>query len=76
MTDSTAHVHALIKKAAEHERSDDAMKFAQAALNAANALAVMNRPEPQLPKAVTVLLDKISELATEATQAIKERPKR
>ena len=31
-------VEALIKKAAEAEKSDDAMKFAQAACNAANAM--------------------------------------
>ena len=33
-------VEALIKKAAEAAKSEDAMKFAQAACNAANALAV------------------------------------
>lgn len=32
-----AHVEALIKKAAEAKDSGDAMRFAQAALNAANA---------------------------------------
>jgi len=33
-------VEALIKKAAEAAKSEDAMKFSQAACNAANALAV------------------------------------
>ena len=32
------HVEALIKKAAEAPMSDDAMRFAQAACNAANAM--------------------------------------
>lgn len=32
------HVKELIYKAAKAEKSDDAMRFAQAALNAANAL--------------------------------------
>lgn len=35
----TEHVENLIKKAAEASDSNDAMKFSQAALNAANALA-------------------------------------
>lgn len=34
----TAHVHTLIKKAAEAEKPGEAMQYAQAALNAANAL--------------------------------------
>lgn len=38
MSDSKAHVEALIKKAAATHTSDEAMKFAQAALNAANAM--------------------------------------
>lgn len=32
------HVEALITKAAEALKADDAMKFSQAALNAANAM--------------------------------------
>jgi hypothetical protein len=36
-TEVKTHVESLIKKAAEAEKSDDAMRFAQAALNAANA---------------------------------------
>ena len=38
MTDQKVHVEAMIKKAAEADKADDAMKFAQAALNAANAI--------------------------------------
>lgn len=34
-------VHALINKAKNTEKSDDALKFSQAALNAANALRVL-----------------------------------
>lgn len=40
--DHKKHVHDLIKKAAEAKDSNDAMRFAQAALNAGNALAVTN----------------------------------
>lgn len=32
------HIEAMIEKAAKAEESNDAMKFSQAALNAANAL--------------------------------------
>lgn len=35
------HVHTLITKAADAETSDAAMKFAQAACNAANAMATL-----------------------------------
>lgn len=35
-------VHTLIQKAAEAEKSEDAMRFSQAACNAANALAVLD----------------------------------
>ena len=35
-------VAALIEKAAKADKADDAMKFAQAALNAANALCSLN----------------------------------
>jgi hypothetical protein len=35
------HVKSLIEKASKSERSDEAMKFAQAALNAANAMCAL-----------------------------------
>lgn len=35
------HVKSLIKKAAEAEKSDDALKFSQAAANAANAMCAL-----------------------------------
>ncbi len=35
------HVHSLVKKSAEAKDSNHAMHFAQAALNAANALSVI-----------------------------------
>lgn len=35
------NVEALIKKAAEADKSDDAMKFSQAACNAANAMCAL-----------------------------------
>jgi hypothetical protein len=35
------HVEALIKKAAEADKSDDAMRFSQAACNAANAMCAL-----------------------------------
>lgn len=38
MSDLKTEVEALIKKASASEKPDDAMKFAQAALNAANAM--------------------------------------
>lgn len=37
-----AEVLALIKKAAEADKSHESMQFAQAACNAANALAVLD----------------------------------
>lgn len=37
-TDSKTNVEKLIDKAAEAEKSEDAMRFSQAACNAANAL--------------------------------------
>lgn len=36
------HVDALIVKAATAEKSDDALKFSQAACNAANAMCALN----------------------------------
>lgn len=41
-SDRQAHVDALLKKASEAPKSDDAMRYAQAALNAANANAVLH----------------------------------
>ena len=38
MTEVQKHVEDMIAKAAKADRADDAMKFSQAALNAANAL--------------------------------------
>lgn len=38
------HVETLIAKAANAERADDAMKFSQAALNAANATYPLDHP--------------------------------
>jgi hypothetical protein len=38
MSKSAEHVEALIAKAAESAKPDDAMKFSQAACNAANAM--------------------------------------
>lgn len=38
----TNYVEAMITKAVQAEKADEAMKFAQAAYNAANALAVMD----------------------------------
>lgn len=37
-TDLKTHVESMIKKAGEAAKADDAMKFSQAALNAANAM--------------------------------------
>lgn len=36
------HVETLIKKSAEANKSEDSQRFAQAALNAANAMVVLN----------------------------------
>lgn len=35
------HIQTMIEKAAKAEKSDDAMKFSQAACNAANALCAL-----------------------------------
>lgn len=37
------HIHALITKASQAEKSEDAMRFSQAACNAANAIAVIDQ---------------------------------
>lgn len=38
MTDKTKEIETLIDKAAKADKSEDAMRFSQAALNAANAV--------------------------------------
>lgn len=38
MTDKTKEVESLIDKAAQAEKSEDALRFSQAACNAANAM--------------------------------------
>ena len=43
MSDSTKYVLILIEKAASAEKSEDAMRFSQAAANAANAVAALVR---------------------------------
>ncbi len=49
MTEAKKHVEEMIKKAGESTKAEDAMKFSQAALNAANAMCsldtVLNRPK-------------------------------
>ncbi len=41
MTELKAHVETMIAKAAEAEKSEDAMRFSQAAVNAANAMCAL-----------------------------------
>ena len=41
MNEIQKYVEELAKKASEAEKSEDAMRFSQAACNAANALAVL-----------------------------------
>lgn len=41
MTEMKKHVETLIEQAAKTEDSGDAMRFAQAALNAANAMCAL-----------------------------------
>jgi len=41
MTDAFKNIESLIVKAAAADKSDDAMRFSQAAVNAANALIVL-----------------------------------
>lgn len=38
-----SEVHDLIRKAGEADKADDALKFSQAACNAANALAALQK---------------------------------
>ena len=42
MTDQKQHIESLIAKAADAKDSNDAMRYAQAALNAANALCSLS----------------------------------
>lgn len=42
---SKSNVEALLKKAAEAARSEDAMRFSQAASNAANAMCALKAAE-------------------------------
>lgn len=42
MNDKAKEIQTLIEKAAKAEKSEDAMRFSQAAVNAANALAVLH----------------------------------
>lgn len=42
MTNKTKEVEQLIDKAAKAEKSEDALRFSQAACNAANALCALN----------------------------------
>ena len=41
------NIETLLKKAAEAETADAAMKFSQAAVNAANAVCAWNHREPK-----------------------------
>ena len=41
MSDFAKHVEALLEKASSAEKSDDAMRFSQAANNAANAICAL-----------------------------------
>jgi hypothetical protein len=43
--DANKHAAALAKKAAESERSEDALRFSQAACNLANALCALKAPK-------------------------------
>jgi hypothetical protein len=43
--ENTSHVETLILRAASAEKSDDALKFSQAACNAANAMAQLQHVE-------------------------------
>ena len=42
MSDLRKHVEKMIESAAESSKADEAMKFSQAALNAANAMCSLN----------------------------------
>ncbi len=45
MSEQRNHVEALIKKAGEADKADDALKFSQAATNAANAMCALKTAE-------------------------------
>lgn len=45
LEEAKKHVEALAKKSAEAEKSEDAMRFSQAATNIANALCGLNSPD-------------------------------
>lgn len=45
MTDKSKEVETLIDKAAKAERSEDALRFSQAACNAANAMCAVKSSE-------------------------------
>ena len=45
MSDLKKQVVTLIEKAGESEKSDDALKFSQAATNAANAMCALKQAE-------------------------------
>lgn len=47
MTELKTQVEAMIKRAGESTKPDDAMKFSQAALNAANAMCSLKAVEKQ-----------------------------
>lgn len=42
MIDVSTEIKAMVEKAAQAEKSEDAMRFSQAACNAANAMACVN----------------------------------
>ena len=48
-SERTKNVKALLDKAAQSEKSEDAMRFSQAALNAANAIAQSFQVENAYP---------------------------
>lgn len=47
MSDTKSKVEEMIKKAADADKADDAMKFSQAALNAANAMCSLAHSSQQ-----------------------------
>lgn len=47
--DNSAHVEQLIEKAAKAEKSEDAMRFSQAACNAAYAMVAVNNAKAGTP---------------------------
>lgn len=47
MTSTKTDVEALISKASKAEKSEDAMRYSQAALNAANALCSLQNVQPK-----------------------------